>query len=146
MSTVNLLGVSCQITQCINCGIPFTVPVVAWDHQIRMGGHHFCPNGHRQGWDAGGETEFTRLRQERDRLKQGAAQKDDEIARERNLRRMAEKDAQRIADKAQRAAKRTLAATCPCCNRSFANLARHLKTQHQIVNGKPLTVVAGGKK
>lgn len=128
---------------CGECGIEFKVPEHFYSERKETGKGWFCPNGHSRVFR---ESDVHVLTRERDRLKQQMAQKDDELSAERNRRILAERDAQRIADKAQRAAKRTLAATCPCCNRSFANLARHLKTQHQIVNGKPLTVVAGGKK
>ena len=82
----------------------------------------FCAYGHQQHYVVG-ESEETKLRRERDRLKQQAARLEDE-AREGRAR----------AEKAERATKRlkkrTAAGTCPCCQRTCSNMAEHMKHQH----------------
>lgn len=109
------------------CGMPF---MLSKDlrYQARNRGHTiYCPLGHTITWK---ETEETRLRRERDRLKQDQARLEDE-------KRWAEQQAQMArerADKAEKATKRlkkrASAGTCPCCNRTFANMAQHMKHQH----------------
>lgn len=99
---------------CCNCGIEFGLRS-EWNDRLMADGNKwfYCPSGHRQHYT---ETVSDRLRRERDRLKQQLAQKDDEIA-------AAKKEAERLA-------KRTKAGLCPCCNRSFTNLKRHMASKH----------------
>lgn len=108
---------------CGGCGIEFYVPQT-WVENRRdkgeCGGKFHCPNGHSRFWK---ESTLDKIRRERDRLKQTLAQKDDEILAER--RRTAA--ARGIATKLQ---KRAAAGVCPCCNRSFENMARHMATKH----------------
>lgn len=87
----------------------------------------YCPNGHEWSFQEG---EFDRVRRERDQLKQETARLEDE-------RRMALATANEQAEqrkKAERELKRVRArfdgGVCPCCNRTFQNVARHMKSKH----------------
>lgn len=82
----------------------------------------WCPYGHEQHF-VQGETEEMKLRRERDRLRQQIAQKDDEIAAERARAVRAERKTKRIERRAH-------AGLCPCCNRTFENVARHMRQKH----------------
>ena len=109
------------------CGMPFALPKDL-RYQARNRGHTiYCPLGHTVTWK---ETEETRLRRERDRLKQETARLEDE---RREAIESANRETAR-ADKAERKAKkltkRAAAGTCPCCQRTFANMATHMKRQH----------------
>ena len=80
-----------------------------------------------------GQTEEEKLRLERDRLKQQLAQKDDEI---RDSYRRVEQETERAvrAEKSQaRLMKRASSGVCPCCTRTFSNVARHMKSKHPNV-------------
>jgi hypothetical protein len=76
------------------------------------------------------KSETDNLRRERDLLKQQLAQKDDEIKWQREHRLGAERRV--IAAKGQitKLKKRAKAGTCPCCKRTFHNMAEHMKTKH----------------
>lgn len=126
MGYVLVYGTRCEEMQCITCGVSYTVPCVVADHQRKHGGYHHCPNGHSQGWGKG-NTEFDRIRQERDLLKQNEARLEDEL-------RAAQK-------KAEKVAKRVAAGVCPCCTRTFSNMARHMKTKHPDYNVVPLKAI-----
>jgi hypothetical protein len=89
----------------------------------------WCPYGHSAHYPAG-ETEETKLRRERNMLKQQLAQKDDEIRDTRQERDKARVDLRRAKKRAKRISTRVGHGVCPCCNRSFENLARHMATQH----------------
>lgn len=97
----------------------------------------FCPNGHSQHYT---ESEADRLRRERDRLKQQIAQEQD-VARQ--WREEAEREKARAAGYKGVATKmrnRVAKGVCPCCNRTFLDLARHMATKHpDIDNVIPLT-------
>lgn len=120
---------------CGKCGIDFTVP----DHweQSRRNDHEtfYCPNGHPRVFK--GESEAEKLRRERDRLAQQLAHKDDQIkSRDKSL----------VAAKGQitKLKKRASAGTCPCCNRTFSNMAQHMKTKHPEFD--PKVVDLGAEK
>lgn len=110
------------ITCCRNgCGVVFAVPsdfegFRRKDHQL-----FYCPNGHDQHFP--GETreekackELARERANHDQTK--AALRDKEaklIAKDKETSRLK---------------KRVKNGVCPCCKRSFVNLASHMKTEH----------------
>ncbi len=104
-----------------DCGISFEVP--AWWEKGKRENHSwwYCPNGHHQHFP--GETELEKARRERDNAKQQIARAEQETA-----------EALRRADKAEREGrklkKRASAGTCPCCQRTFSNMATHMKKQH----------------
>lgn len=102
------------------CGTPFMLPSRLLDSARNAGHTIYCPHGHTIVWK---ETEADRMRRERDRLAQQIAQRDDAIAERDRV----------IASKAReikRIQKRAAAGTCPCCQRTFSNMAQHMKRQH----------------
>ena len=103
------------------CGISFAVP--DWWAKGRRETHarFFCPNGHGQSFTS--ETDAEKYRRERDRLKQDAARLEDSLALERKRAEKAEREAKRTKKRAE-------AALCPCCNRHFSQLERHMKHKH----------------
>ena len=127
---VRLHGINCTVTDCLSCGVVFVVPSIVYQNQRTIGGYHYCPNGHNQGWDKNG-SELGRLRRERDWLAQQIAQRDDE-ARDLRTQWAAAEDALKREQKArQRMEKRVQNGVCPDCNRSFSNLARHMASKHK---------------
>lgn len=125
--TVMLNGNRHIVMECGNCGVWHTVPEVKYDSCYREGGFWTCPNGHSRGWDKGADqTEMENLRRERDRLKQDAARAADELTAERKRADEAEK-------KVLQTKRRANAGVCQCCNRTFQNVQRHMKTKHPNV-------------
>lgn len=107
-------------TSCCVCGTPFAIPAVMLSDKRKTAGSIYCPSGHCIGWT---ETEADRLRKK--------------LATETNLRTQAELNAARALDRQQEAEamlrkheKRSANGVCPCCNRSFINMQRHMKTKH----------------
>jgi len=115
------------IRQCGTCAVWHTVPEIVYDAFSREGGYWSCPNGHQRGF-AKGSDEIGRenTRRERDRLKQDAARLNDELTAERKR---AEEAERKIVQVRRRAA----AGVCPCCNRTFLNMQRHMKSKHPNV-------------
>lgn len=110
---------------CGTCGVPHAIPEALYEECKREGGFWTCPNGHSRGYGEG--TTAAELK----RAKQALAQKDDEIR--------ATKDALDYAkSEIERQKRRTAAGVCPCCNRTFVQLARHMKTKHPSYNVVPL--------
>lgn len=105
---------------CVACGVRFGLPPGYIEDRRGDKKDFFCPNGHKMSF---GENETDRLRRERDILKQRIAQKDDEVAE-------AKRQAASAKGQLTKLTKRVAHGVCPCCNRTFANLARHMATKH----------------
>jgi len=115
-------------TDCCVCGVVFAVPKRILDQRREQGGNFFCPNGHSMVFT---ETEVDRLKK---RLEATLARENEE----RRLRAAAEQQANNskkladdLAKRAELQRKRAQAGVCSCCNRTFANLARHMAAKHK---------------
>jgi hypothetical protein len=95
----------------------------------RSQGPVHCIYGHA-GWFTEGETENDRIRRERDRLKQDAARLQESINYQRERAEAAERRTVALKGVATRLKNRAAKGVCPCCNRSFENLRRHMHTKH----------------
>lgn len=126
-NTIIIGGERHVITQCGTCAVWHTVPEIVYECHRREGGFHSCPNGHQRGWDKGTDAiERENTRRERDLLKQNEACLLEEIDQANKRAANAEKKVVQIK-------KRAAAGLCPCCNRSFQNVQRHMKTKHPTV-------------
>lgn len=105
------------------CGTPFMLPVRLLEAAQNAGHTIYCPHGHTVVWK---ETEADKLRRERDRLKQDGAR----LEEERSLATARAEKAEAATRKLQ---KRAAAGVCPCCNRTFLNMQRHMKSKHPNV-------------
>lgn len=116
------LPITVQMTEmtCGECGIQFAVPEDWRAEKQRTGNGWYCPNGH------------PRVYRESDEEKAKKALAEERRRHANTLARLNE--AQEAERKAQaemrRMKKRTSAGVCPCCNRTFQQLARHMKTKH----------------
>lgn len=141
MATVLLNGERHTVTQCGSCGVWHTVPEIVYESHRAEGGYHSCPNGHSRGWNKGTDAiERENIRRERDLLKQQQARLEDE-KRAAEVEALQQRErAVKAEQAAKRLKKRTSAGTCPCCSRTFSNMAEHMKHQH------PDFVADGGAK
>lgn len=109
------------------CGIRHAIPQELYDNQHsqwedgRTQRVIYCPLGHS--YTIAGEGEAERLRR---RLEQEEARR----ARTAAARDQAEASAWAYKGVATKARKRAAAALCPCCNRSFVQLRRHMEAKH----------------
>jgi hypothetical protein len=103
VSTVSITT-TFTIEACCTCGVQFGITDEHVRELRRSHAWFYCPNGHQQHYTAKSDAE---------------------------LRREAERRAASALEEARRRlAKRTAAGVCPCCNRSFVQLARHMESQH----------------
>lgn len=98
---------------CGECGIEFTVPDHFFNERKKTGKGWFCPNGHSRVFK---ESEVEVMRRERDRAVQEKARLEEELK---------SKD-----QEMSRLKNRAVAGVCQCCNRTFTNMSRHMKTKH----------------
>lgn len=117
-----------EVYDCCTCGSPIAL-TTARERELRKSrSNFFCPNGHPQAFF--GETEAEKLRKELAQEKQRREMAERETAMERKRAEAAEKATTRLK-------KRVTHGVCPCCNRTFQNLARHMKTKHPKEIVKP---------
>lgn len=116
-----------EAIHCCKCGIAFAVPANIRSRWLDSGQSFYCPNGHSQHYTVSNVQKLEK-----------------ELAMERKRKEWAEQDAKASAARAKRAEnsrralkgvitktkKRISAGTCPCCNRTFQQLARHMANQH----------------
>ena len=113
--------------QCGKCGISFAMPDFKQRECLETGENFYCPNGHPRVYR---ETESDRLRKKLEEQTREATRQAD-----RALQAQRERDeAIALRAKAERKLKRVAKGTCPDCNRTFQNLARHMACKHS----KPL--------
>lgn len=107
-------------TECWVCGIAFAWPEHLDDRARERGTTFYCPNGHAIRY---GESEATKLRAELAREEGRIAQLKYDLKHTEGQRR-AEKAAK------TKLKNRIAKGVCPCCNRHFANVQRHIENQH----------------
>jgi hypothetical protein len=114
---------------CWKCKIKFWMPDDLEEVARRRGDVQvFCANGH-PGVFSGKDVQ-TELERERDRLKQALAQKDDEIRYQQGQREQAERRLNATRGVVTRIKNRVGHGVCPCCNRTFTDLQRHMHSKH----------------
>jgi len=133
---------------CYKCNEPFGIEQGTRRVFLRSHQNFFCPFGHPQHYIEG-DSEETKLRRERDRLKQNAAYLEEQFKRAKAQAEHERRRANGYKGHATRITKRAKAGVCPCCNRSFVALARHMKTQHPDFTAEtpdpvPLKLIEGG--
>lgn len=109
------------------CGIHYAIPTDLYAHVKRQ--HNdgerqtdiYCPLGHI--WVFAGKGAGQIERERREMLEWQLANRDEDLRSER---------AAHAATKGQltKTRKRVAGGVCPCCNRSFVNLRRHMTGQH----------------
>jgi hypothetical protein len=117
MLSVEFVVVTCGTKSDGGCNVTLAMSRTTYEETKRTGRTWYCPNGHPRVW--GGPTTEQRLR--------------DAEARQVHLGdqlRAAEVAAEKARVEAARLLQRAANGVCPCCNRSFENLRRHVETQH----------------
>lgn len=112
---------------CCKCGCVFGINDAVRARLLNNGETFYCTNGHGQHYT---ETEAQR------HARAMAAKQAELDAKQRELtaakcRLLTEQEERVKAErKCRRMTKRIHAGVCPCCNRTFSNLARHMQTKH----------------
>lgn len=113
---------------CPSCGILFAAPEHKLDSMRKNGESGlYCPNGHTSGWrETEAERQKARAERESNRAARLSAERDQAQASARAQRAAATR-ARRERDKDRR---RVANGVCPCCGRTFKQLARHMQSKH----------------
>jgi hypothetical protein len=106
--------VTLESIDCCKCGVTFAFPSSLMRRLRASGESFFCPTGHSQHFT---ESEAERLRAMLDEANRSKTKLADDYAQLQRVNR--------------RLVRRISAGVCPCCNRTFTNLARHMAAKHK---------------
>lgn len=109
------------LEECCNCGVPFALSRYLKAERLNDHRNFYCPNGHPQHYT--GKTDAEREREARERAERMLASREEDLRIER---------ISHAATKGQltKTRKRVANGVCPCCHRTFQQLARHMKAKH----------------
>jgi hypothetical protein len=120
--------------KCGQCGLSQWIGEAQQDMLRANNQTFYCLMGHARQFPKG-ESDTDILRREVVRLKQDQAYLEDMRRQAEERAETEKKRAQGYKGHAAKLAKRAKAGVCPCCNRTFSNMAEHMKTQHADFNG-----------
>lgn len=112
---------------CYKCQISFAVPAQSKERWMANGELFWCPNGHSQAYC---ETEVQRLQKqiEQEKKRREWAEQSRDYSQKRNQ--TLEKQKAALKGVITKTRKRIANGVCPCCQRSFINLHKHIKHMH----------------
>lgn len=116
------------VLKCSQCGVPFGLEQEYKNNMVRKRETFHCPNGHRQWFP--GKTDKQKIKDLEIEVQRQRQQKDQMQARHRDERQHLEYQVRGQKAAKTRIKNRVAAGVCPCCNRTFQNLARHMQGQH----------------
>jgi len=127
MSTHILVTVEIETRTCPVCGVHYGVDKALIDRRLREGGHWFCTNG----------DSLSFIEPEVEKLRKQLASAQGNLNFYRSYSEQKEAEAKELGKqvRAQKAAKtrlmrRVTNGVCPCCQRHFANVQRHMQSRH----------------
>jgi len=116
---------------CCSCGVLFAMPTDLMNRRRADKKSFWCPNGHSMSYD--GETDAAKAKKAREEL--ARVQKQLELSQRSAAYTQQQLETTRrertvLKGQLTRTRKRVANGVCPCCNRSFADLHRHMSSQH----------------
>jgi hypothetical protein len=123
-----IINVTFTVVACANCSMSFAVMRSFADERRADHETFYCPQGHRNYYP--GKSDVEKLREELARARENTqyyARRTDELYDEKKA-----VERKYAAQKGQvtRIKNRVAKGVCPCCNRTFTNLATHMERQH----------------
>lgn len=114
-----VFGIGFDVLRCCQCGMHFAIASDFKAELIKSHNWFYCPMGHQQQY--AGKTD---LDIEREKVNQVQAKANEE----RHARLVAEKALAEEKQELARLKNRVMHGVCPCCNRTFENIAEHMKS------------------
>jgi hypothetical protein len=122
---------------CGSCGIHFGLEESHRKALLRSGDRFYCPNGHYVHYC---ETTEQRLRRELEEKSRRCSELACEVTKERAIKYQERTQKKRFATMLHNHRVRARHGVCPCCQRTFRQLARHMENKHPgYANGKELS-------
>lgn len=122
------LQVSFIREDCCNCGMPFAMTEDFYDRKVKDHGTWYCPRGHAQSYR--GKTEEDKLKEQlrREKLEREAAEA--QLKRQKQYTKEVEKSKYALKGVITKTKKRIAKGVCPCCNRQFKDMMKHMDSKH----------------
>lgn len=113
--------------ECPACGVRFAMPANLLSTLRSNKKSFYCPNGHSMSFTEGTAERLEReLKAEKEKRERAEAA----LSAARTTAAEAERSASRAKTKLRNLRGRVKNGVCPCCQRSFVQLARHMATKH----------------
>lgn len=118
-----------NVVSCYTCGVSFAITSDLYRRVVTDAkGSIYCPScGKETCWRE--SEDHKKIKELQRKLEWEAA----EVTRQREARQKAEASLQATKAVVTRVKNRSIAGLCPCCNRTFKQLAAHMKTKHSEV-------------
>ena len=123
MTDTILKTLTLNTISCADCGVVFAMPSEYEASRRRDQKTFYCPSGHGQSYS---ESEATRLARKLAAKETELRAEKCESLRQKQMRESVEAENARV----NRKLKRVQSGVCPCCNRTFQDLQRHMATKH----------------
>lgn len=127
MSAVLEFKIALEHHTCPNCFIEFAVPPRLIQERRIDKESFYCPNGHSMSFQ---QSELDRVKTELDRAKRDLKWAREAADRNRERANKTERQLRATKGALTRVKKRVGKGVCPCCNRTFINVQRHMASQH----------------
>lgn len=114
------------IEECCNCHMQFAVTQDFQQRRQRDHARFYCPSGH--GMSYNGPSDIEKLKREKAEAENRLQA---QINEARHAQLVAEKERDSERRKRRKVEKRVAGGACPCCNRTFGDLAAHMKCKHK---------------
>ena len=116
------------VEECCNCHVAFGVPEDFYKRRKKDHELFYCPKGHSQHYT--GKTEEQKLREELEAERQRTARAKENAEYQRAEKERIELRRRATAGALTRVKNRVGNGVCPCCKRTFQQLARHMTAKH----------------
>lgn len=116
------------IEECYTCGIVFGMPDSLKTRLLRTHETFYCPAGHGQHYT--GPSDVEKLKKQLEAAEQQIGTLTARARHEQDQREAAERNERAAKRELNRTKKRVSNGVCPCCNRTFVNLQRHMAGRH----------------
>lgn len=120
MTTQTYIG-TLTVAECGECGMAFGMTPEFVRKRERDHATFYCPAGHPRYYPAKSDIE---------RVRERAEYAEARFVSERDQRLAAERSQRALKGVVTRTKRRIGKGVCPCCNRHFANVERHMDSQH----------------
>lgn len=120
--------VQLELISCYKCGVEFGMTASMNRQRLDDRETFYCPNGHGQHYS--GKTEAQKERERAAQLERRLACRDEDLRAERAAHATTRHRLTATKGVLTKTKKRVANGVCPCCNRHFANVERHITNQH----------------
>lgn len=117
-----------EMISCCQCGMEFAVPSSWADERRRLHDGFHCPNKHSLVFK--GKSAEEKQRAEIERLQKRLAWKEESLASANKMIDTAHRRNAALRGVVRRVKRRVGSGVCPCCHRTFSQLARHMVGKH----------------